>query len=55
VRPGPDPDRRDEPRQHEREVAQRLPARELRLALAQDDRMTTQLAHPDLERHPRPR
>ena len=44
-----------EAREDERGVARRLPARELRLALAQDQRVTAELGDRDLERHARAR
>ena len=53
VRAGPDPHGCDEARQHEREIPQRLAARQLRLALPQHHRVAAELAHADLEGHPR--
>src|SRR4051812_17382053 len=55
VRPGADPDRVDEARQHESGVAHRLAAGDLHLALAQHHRVAAELVHADLEREPRAR
>jgi hypothetical protein len=49
VRAGADADGVDHPRQHERDVPRRLPARHLQLALAKDQRMPAQLVDARLE------
>ena len=51
---GADADRGDVAREHQGRVADRLAAADLQLVGPQDHRMTAELEHADLERHPGP-